>query len=86
MKRKILINGVIIGAAIVTGAVLSAKPWQAYHEQQRTANDAIADMQASESQRESLVRQEAKARSSVGKEEIARSRGWLPPGEKPAPK
>jgi hypothetical protein len=86
MKRKALINGAIIGVAIVTGAVLSAKPWQAFKEQQRAADDAVVDMRASESQREAIVRQEDKSRSSVGKEEMARARGWLPPGEKAAPK
>jgi hypothetical protein len=86
MNRNLLINGLIVVFAASAGFALSLKPWQVYKQQQKIADEAVAEMRSSEAQREVLVRKEARLKSSVGKEELARSRGWLPPGEVPAPK
>jgi len=84
--NRLLINGLIVIVACAAGFALSAKPWQVYKEQQKSADSAVADMNQSEEKRAELVRQEARLKSSIGKEELARSRGWLPQGEVPAPR
>lgn len=86
MTKQTLINGGIVVAAILAGAALSIRPWQVYAEQRALADQQIGQMQKSEKSYEDLVRQEARARSKVGKEEMARERGLLPQGEVPAPK
>ena len=86
MTRNAVVNGVIVAVAISAGVAVSLKPWQVYKEQRSMANRQIADMKQSERKYEELVREEAKLRSNVGKEELARGRGYLPAGEVPAPK
>jgi hypothetical protein len=50
-------------------------------QQRKQAELQLSQMRQSERTREDLLRQEARLRSSVGKEEQARAQGWLLPGE-----
>lgn len=86
MTKGALINGVIVVVAVIAGVAVSIRPWQVYHEQRKLADEQIADMKRSETKYEELVRDEARMRSNIGKEEMARGRGYLPQGEVPAPK
>ncbi|CAN5436059.1 hypothetical protein BH11ARM1_BH11ARM1_13650 [soil metagenome] len=86
MKWSWMINGMIVVLAVGAGMMLSIQPWQVYMDQRRSADHSVAEMRLSEAKRESLVRQEARMKGSIGKEELARGRGWLPPGEIAAPK
>jgi hypothetical protein len=86
MTKGALINGTIVVAAMAAGVVVSVRPWQVYQDQRKQANQQIADMAKSEKKYEQLVRDEARLRSNIGKQEMARARGYLPQGELPAPK
>jgi hypothetical protein len=86
MTKGALINGVIVGVAIAAGLAVSIRPWQVYQDQRKLADDQITQMHKSEQKFEQLVRDEARMRSNIGKEEMARDRGYLPQGEVPAPK
>ena len=86
MTKGALINGVIVLLAISAGLAVSVRPWQVYQEQRKLADEQISEMHESEKKYERLVRQEARLRSNLGKEEMARERGYLPVGERPAPK
>ena len=86
MTKGALINGVIVGLAVLAGVAVSIRPWQVYQDQRKQADDQIVQMQESEKKYEELVREEARLRSSIGKEEAARGRGYLRQGEISAPK
>lgn len=76
MTRNGWLNFGIAVIAIFCGVALSAKPWQVYKEQRKAADEAIADMEKSEANRERLVREDAKYKTSVGREELARKEGY----------
>lgn len=74
-------NSVIALAAVGCGIWASVRPWQVLRQQQSATAKSVADMRAIERNRELLVRQEARYRSSLGREELARARGLLPKNE-----
>lgn len=84
MRSGPLLNVAIVAAAIGCGFVASQGPWIKLREQKAKTDDQVAEMRKSEAEREQLLRQEAHYRSSVGREELARGQGYLPPGEKVA--
>lgn len=79
-----MIGGIVMVTAVVCGFAASRAPWQMLREQEAKTARQVADMRDSEAKRESLLRQEAHLRSSVGREESARAQGYLGPGEKSA--
>jgi hypothetical protein len=81
MTRNQWLNVGIGVIAVFAGVAVSAKPWQVYREQRKAADEAIAEMQQSESKRESLVREDARLKTSIGREELARKEGYRKPGE-----
>jgi len=84
MRTGLIVNVVIVAAAIGCGFAASQGPWTKLREQQVKTKNQIAEMRKSEAEREQLLRQEAHYRSSVGREELARGQGYLLPGEKVA--
>jgi hypothetical protein len=78
-----LINVAIVVLAVAGGIALSQKPWKVYKEQRKLADEARAEMQVSEARREELVREDAKYKTSIGREELARRKGYRKPGELP---
>lgn len=81
MSRKAWMLTLVLGIAV--GAYLSRGPWEVYREQQARANSAVREMQGAEQRRAELTRLEAKYRSSVGREELAREKGYVKPNERP---
>ncbi len=81
-KHNKLWNTALVAAAICTGVALSWKTWQVYFNQSDKANSAIADAQRAELDRADLVRKQALAESSLGREAAARNKGFIRPGEK----
>jgi cell division protein FtsB len=81
MKRTIGLDLLIVLAALVVGVGLSIKPWQVYREQRELADKHVGEMRKAEAAREDLLRQRAKYESAVGREELARSQGYVKPGE-----
>ena len=84
MQRKAIINTVVVLGAVAAGIFVSRRPWQVWQEQRRHTAEQVEEMRKSEKEREDLLRQDARLRSSIGKEELARSKGWMGPNEKPA--
>lgn len=75
---------VVIGLGVVTGLVLSKKPWAEYQEQKTLLRDANTDMKKAETERADLLSQEARNQNPSGRERSARLRGYHKPGEVPA--
>jgi hypothetical protein len=84
MARRALVNFVFLVLAVAGGLAASREPWRVLKEQKARTAEQVAEMRRSEAKREALVRQEARYRSSLGREELARSRGLLPANERPA--
>jgi cell division protein FtsB len=83
MNRKLLWKAAFVLTAVGMGIIFSIKPWQVYREQQRLANQAVAEMRDAERNRADLTRQKARYESSTGREELARSENYRQPGETP---
>ena len=86
MSRNTLLNVAVVVVAAVAGVAASMKPWQVWSEQKAMANDETKEMRESEKRRDDLVRKDAKLKTSIGREELAREKGYLKPGEVAAPK
>jgi len=84
MRTGPIVNFALVAAAVVVGFIASQGPWTKLREQQAKTDKQIAEMRKSEAEREQLLREEAHYRSSVGREELARGQGYLPPGEEVA--
>ena len=77
------VNAALIVLALGAGLLLSLKPWRTYREQQSDTRRATSQMNVSERSRADLLIQEARAKSSIGKEEMARNLGYVRSGERP---
>lgn len=84
MARRGLLYFISGITAIAAGLGASQEPWRVLKAQEARTAEQVAEMRRSEQKRAELVRQEARYRSSLGREELARARGLLPTGEKPA--
>jgi Tfp pilus assembly major pilin PilA len=69
--------------AVCTGIALSVKPWQKYQEQKAQAVTARKEMRQMEAQHAKLLREKSQLESPIGREELARERGYKKPEEKP---
>ncbi|MCW5941763.1 MAG: hypothetical protein KIS66_06005 [Fimbriimonadaceae bacterium] len=81
MKARMLITGLVVLAAVGTGALLSREPWRLYREQQAKTDQSLRAMRAAEDKSANLTRQKAHADSPLGREELARKMGFRKPGE-----
>ena len=84
MKRSGAVNTSIAVLAIGTGLILSMRPWHVYREQKVDTDHQIQVMKASEKEHADLLREESRAKSSIGREEMARKLGYVKPGQVPA--
>ena len=83
MRKRLLINTVIIVWAIAAGIFASIRPWQVYQKQNEESKVRVKEMSAAEANRDELLKKEGHAQSSIGREEAARKAGYLGPGEVP---
>ncbi|MBI1756855.1 MAG: hypothetical protein HYR64_07095 [Fimbriimonas ginsengisoli] len=84
MKRKRLWNVALVVAAVGAGLLLSARPWRVASEQRRRAEEAQAQMRESERHRVELIREKARLEAPIGREALAREKGFVKPDEAPA--
>lgn len=77
MWKKLLINGFIATWAIAAGVFVSLKPWQVYQRQNEEAKHRIKEERDAEARRDQLITKEARAESSIGREELARKAGYV---------
>lgn len=77
---------VVFAAAVGTGLALSVKPWQVYHTQRKKADEAQIKAERAQAERAELTRQKALLDSPLGKEKLARERGYVRPDEQPLDK
>lgn len=73
----------MVAVALACGAYFARAPWQVYRQQRAKANAAVAEAQANDAQRVSLLKRQADLKSPIGREKIARERGYLAKGEVP---
>jgi cell division protein FtsB len=83
MTRRLWLTLSVTVAGTAIGIYSGFMPWEAYSKQRADADRATADMRQAESRRADLVRQENRVRSSNGKAELARQKGYLMDGEIP---
>jgi len=83
MSRKLILNLVLVFAAIGLGLALSSAPWRVYKDQRHMADAAEKIKQTAERGREDLTRKKAQYDSELGKEELARNHGYRQPSETP---
>jgi hypothetical protein len=84
MKRSAVINLAVVLLAVVAGGVMSLRPWRGYRDQRAETDRQIGQMKTYERERANLLREEARANSSIGHEERARALGYVRPGQRPA--
>ncbi len=83
MARKLVWILLFFVAAIAAGVAFSLKPWQQYATQKSKADQATAEMRAAEHEKSDLVKQKARYESPIGKEQLARERGYKKINESP---
>lgn len=83
MARKLILNIVVLGLAVVCGLMLSVRPWKLYREQLAKTKTADTQVRKVEGERADLKRQLAKSESAIGREEQLRERGYRKPNERP---
>jgi len=74
-------GAVLVMAAVGLGFYLSRGPWLTYREQRRKADLATMEMRKSERQKNDLLQQQAMLETPLGKEQLARGKGYLKSGE-----
>lgn len=72
-----------IVTAVIVGVGFSMKPWQAYREQSKLRDENVKEMKIAEKRSEALIREKARSESQIGREEMARRQGFMPPNERP---
>ncbi len=82
-RKNIGLEITFVVVALAVGVGFSLKPWRAYTDQKEVRDDLVRDMKAAEKRSEELIRQKARAESSLGSEELARKNNYHRPGEKP---
>ena len=82
-RKNIGLEITFIVVALAVGVGFSLKPWRAYSDQREVRDELVTDMKAAEKRSEDLIRQKARAESSLGAEELARRNGYHRPGEQP---
>ena len=83
MKTRLLINGIFLLGAVALGVALSMRPWTVYRGQRASADSYLNEAKRTEAQRIDLEAQKAKYESTVGREELARERGYRKSNERP---
>jgi len=83
MFKNLIINLLLVLAAIGAGLMLSQRPWQVFKSQQKATQAQLEQMREAEKQYvgDTLVR--AKIGTSLGREELARKQGWRKSDEQP---
>lgn len=71
----------LVLCAAVTGGYLAYEPWRVYQKQKEQADQATAEMQRSEQEKGNLLREKMRLEGSVGREKLARERGFVKEGE-----
>lgn len=83
MARKLAWNALFVLTALAVGAFLGYGPWQLYREQRAKADEAAIQMKEAERDRADLIRTRNRYESPIGREELARERGYRRPDERP---
>ena len=76
-------TALIVVLGILCGVAMSIKPWEKFREEQAQARSAKVEMKQVEREHAELLRQQSKLDSAVGREQLARSRGYKKPAETP---
>ena len=83
MYKNLVINLLLVVAAVGAGFLLSQKPWQVFQSQRKATQAQLEQMREAEKQYVGDVQVRAKIGTSLGREELARKQGWRKPDEQP---
>ncbi len=81
MRPKKVFNFLFIGLAVGMGIYLSLKSWQVYKAQKNKADYWKKELEIAEKERTELLKKKALYESPIGREELARERGYKKPRE-----
>jgi hypothetical protein len=84
MRKKVLINGIIILWAVASGIAVTMGPWRVYGKQKAQSEERVRAMNIAEEKGIKLLEAEDRAQSSIGREEAVRNAGYVGPGESPS--
>lgn len=82
MVKRFAITLTIIVAGLAVGVLLSREPWKQLKKQEQMTKGSVQDMRLQVKERANLTRQLSSLETASGREERARERGYLKPGEK----
>jgi hypothetical protein len=81
MRKKLLVNVVIIIWAVIAGIFASIKPWQMYRKQNEEARIHEKQAHDAENKLDQVQRTEARKKSPQGRLEDIRKHGYMKDGE-----
>ena len=83
MFRKLALSCLFVASAAGLGLYLSRGPWQTYRDQRAKADEATREMESAEHEKADLLKRRAEIETPMGREKLARERGYLKKGELP---
>ncbi len=81
MRRSSVRLLFLVLCAFATGFFLAREPWIVYTQQRERAREAEDTLRRAEAEREANLREKAKFENSIGREQLARERGYVRKGE-----
>ncbi len=82
MVKRFAINISIIVVGVAVGVFLSREPWSHFRRQERMTKSSVQEMRLQVGEKAKLAEQLSSLETASGREERARERGYLKPGEK----
>ncbi len=82
MATRWFIGTTLVVMAIMAGIFMSLGSWKAYRMQREEADGVRLELQKLQDEQIRMTREKAKIDSPAHREEAARARGYLRPGEK----
>lgn len=83
MKANRIWTAALVSAGLLTGILLSVRPWKVFTEQRAKTEEAQRKMHDAEQRRVDLTREKAHIEGTLGREQAARDLGFTKPDEQP---
>lgn len=83
MRSKASLRVLFVGLAVGLGLYFSIKTWKVYQVQRSKADFWQKELKAAEQERSELLKKKALYEGPLGREELARERGYKNPNEVP---
>jgi hypothetical protein len=83
MAMRIIFRSLWVLAAVGLGLFVAREPWRIHEQQEAKRDKALAELRKTQQAKAELLTDKARYGNSVGREELARERGYMRPNEKP---